>query len=76
MVFLSVRDNVPRIPTNELDKVTERFYRLDRSRSSKGTGIGLSLVRAIASLHGGELNLENSQPRLLATLSVKRTSSS
>lgn len=55
-----VRDNGPGIPEDALLKVTERFYRLDHSRSLPGNGLGLSIVSAIATLHGGTLILEGS----------------
>lgn len=54
---IEVRDNGPGIPDDELARVTERFYRLDRSRSLPGNGLGLSIVAAIATLHGGALQL-------------------
>jgi signal transduction histidine kinase len=54
---IEVRDNGPGIPHGELARVTERFYRLDRSRSLPGNGLGLSIVSAIATLHSGELQL-------------------
>lgn len=54
-----VRDNGPGIPTQELSKVTERFYRLDSSRNQPGNGLGLAIVSAIATMHGGALVLEN-----------------
>ena len=47
-----VTDNGPGIPAPERDKVFDRFYRLDRSRTTKGSGLGLALVKAIATLHG------------------------
>jgi signal transduction histidine kinase len=56
-----VHDNGPGIPTEELSKVTERFYRLDRSRNLPGNGLGLSIVSAIATLHRGTLILEDAQ---------------
>lgn len=65
---LSVCDNGPGIPAHERDKVTRRFYRLDRSRSRPGTGLGLSLVAAIARLHGGRLELTDNAPGLCASL--------
>ena len=43
-----VTDNGPGIPEAERDKVFDRFYRLDRSRTTKGSGLGLALVKAIA----------------------------
>lgn len=54
-----VRDNGPGIPAQELPNVTERFYRLDSSRSQPGNGLGLAIVSAIATMHGGILILEN-----------------
>jgi len=54
-----VRDNGPGIPMQELPKVTERFYRLDSSRNQQGNGLGLAIVSAIATMHGGVLILEN-----------------
>jgi len=65
---LCVSDNGPGIPTGELGKVTRRFYRLDRSRNRPGTGLGLSLVSAIATWHGGRLELSDNAPGLRACL--------
>jgi signal transduction histidine kinase len=65
---LSVADNGPGIPAAERERVQERFYRLDKSRSSKGTGLGLALVAAIANLHGAKLNLSDNNPGLRATV--------
>jgi signal transduction histidine kinase len=47
-----VKDNGPGIPEAEREEVTKRFYRLDKSRRTEGLGLGLSLVAAIAKLHG------------------------
>lgn len=65
---LSVCDNGPGIPAEERERVTRRFYRLDRSRSRPGTGLGLSLVAAIAQLHGGRLALSDNGPGLSADI--------
>jgi signal transduction histidine kinase len=54
---IEVRDNGPGIPPGELHRVTERFYRLDRSRGMPGNGLGLATVAAIANFHGGALRL-------------------
>jgi signal transduction histidine kinase len=54
---IEVRDNGPGIPPGELHRVTERFYRLDRSRGMPGNGLGLATVAAIAHFHGGALRL-------------------
>lgn len=59
-----VSDNGPGIPETERDKVFDRFYRLDRSRTTKGSGLGLALVKAIASLHGLSLALKDNKPGL------------
>jgi signal transduction histidine kinase len=48
--------------------VVERFVRLEQSRSEPGSGLGLSLVSAVAHLHGGQLLLEDNTPGLKATL--------
>jgi signal transduction histidine kinase len=58
-VVLSVADTGPGIPEDQLDKVTHRFYRIDSSRGEDGSGLGLSLVRAVAAHHGAELQLTN-----------------
>ncbi len=66
---LWVADHGPGIPADARADVLERFVRLDRSRSTPGTGLGLSLVRAIAALHGAEISLEDNAPGLIVTLS-------
>ncbi|WP_447410570.1 ATP-binding protein, partial [Clostridium perfringens] len=48
----------------------ERFVRLEASRSQPGSGLGLSLASAVATLHGGTLQLTDAQPGLRATLAV------
>jgi signal transduction histidine kinase len=67
-VAIVVRDNGPGIPAAERPRVTERFYRLDSSRNLPGNGLGLSIVSAIATLHGGALELEDASPGLLARI--------
>ena len=61
---LQVADTGPGIPEAEREKVFDRFYRLDRSRATAGSGLGLALVKAIATLHGLALRLEDRQPGL------------
>jgi signal transduction histidine kinase len=65
---IAVADNGPGIPDREKPKVFERFYRSDRSRGTAGAGLGLSLVAAVARLHGGTLELTDNHPGLRATL--------
>ncbi|WP_038091071.1 sensor histidine kinase [Acidihalobacter prosperus] len=67
-VTATVADDGPGIPAEALDKVTGRFYRLESSRSTPGSGLGLSLVAAIAALHEAELRLADNAPGLRATL--------
>jgi signal transduction histidine kinase len=50
----------------------ERFVRLERSRSEPGAGLGLSLVSAVAHLHGGELKFDDNAPGLKAVLALPR----
>lgn len=61
--FLAVSNTGPEIPVVEQDKIFERFYRADpsRSRQVEGSGLGLSLAREIARAHGGDLVLERSE---------------
>jgi signal transduction histidine kinase len=68
--LLSVRDHGPGIPADQREKVLERFYRLDRSRSLPGNGLGLSLAAAIAALHGGTLTLEDANPGLRVRITL------
>jgi len=63
-----VADNGPGIPPQYYTKVKERFFRMEASRTSPGTGLGLSLVDAVAALHRGELVFEDNQPGLKITL--------
>jgi signal transduction histidine kinase len=66
--IITVADNGPGIPPEELGRVTERFVRLDASRSLPGSGLGLSLVQGVARLHEGELSLSPQNPGLSARL--------
>jgi signal transduction histidine kinase len=59
-VEIAVRDSGPGIPPQELPHLFERFYRGDRSRHLPGNGLGLSLARAVAHAHGGEIRVESS----------------
>ncbi|HKQ45051.1 MAG TPA: HAMP domain-containing sensor histidine kinase [Rhizomicrobium sp.] len=61
-VDLSVADSGPGIPVADRPRVIERFVRLEASRNSPGTGLGLSLVAAVAHFHGAELVLEDNAP--------------
>jgi signal transduction histidine kinase len=68
---LIVADDGPGIPVESRGRVTERFVRLETSRNSPGTGLGLSLVAAVARLHEAALDFADNGPGLRATLSFK-----
>ena len=59
MVDLTVTDQGIGIPAGEIDRIFERFYRVDpaRHRSTGGTGLGLSIVKHVAASHGGEVRV-------------------
>ena len=71
-VVLTVSDRGPGIPQDDRSRVVDRFVRLEQSRSLPGSGLGLSLVSAVARLHGGELKLEDNGPGLRARISLPR----
>jgi two-component system, OmpR family, phosphate regulon sensor histidine kinase PhoR len=60
-VLLTVADHGPGVPEDDLERVFERFYRVDKSRTRDpgGTGLGLSIVRHLVELHGGRVRAEN-----------------
>ncbi len=66
--MLTVADNGPGIPATEHENVFRRFYRLERERTSPGHGLGLSLVRAIADLHGASVVLADNNPGLKVSI--------
>jgi len=70
-IVVSVRDNGPGIPEKDLERVQGRFVRLDESRNAPGYGLGLSLVEAVARLHGGALTLEDAGPGLAARIDLQ-----
>ncbi|NNN09854.1 MAG: two-component sensor histidine kinase [Acidimicrobiaceae bacterium] len=61
LVRVSIKDEGPGIPTKDLDRIFERFYRVDpgRARATGGTGLGLSIVRHVAQNHGGRVVVES-----------------
>ena len=71
-IALSVADSGPGIPPAERARVLERFVRLELSRNSPGTGLGLSLVAAVARMHEAALTLGDNDPGLKITLSFPR----
>ncbi len=69
---ISVSDDGPGIPINECQHVFKRFYRLERSRRTPGNGLGLSLVAAVARLHGASIDLLDNAPGLKFRLRFPR----
>lgn len=67
-VVISVADSGPGIPEDARESVLERFVRLDATRSTPGNGLGLSLVQAVARLHGAKLSLDDNQPGLVVRM--------
>ncbi|MGB0721820.1 MAG: sensor histidine kinase [Gammaproteobacteria bacterium] len=71
-VYVVVSDSGPGIPEDERDKVLRRFYRLEASRGAGGNGLGLSLVQAVVTLHGGHLTFQSAHPGLKAVVQLPR----
>lgn len=63
-ITISVADKGPGIDEKDFARVTERFVRLEESRSAPGNGLGLSLVKGVMKLHNGKLHLEDNKPGL------------
>lgn len=66
-----IADQGTGIPVDEYENVFKRFHRLDSARSTEGNGLGLSLVKAVVDLHGGEITLSDNEPGLIAKVSFK-----
>lgn len=70
-VWLSVSDDGPGIPAEEQERVLDRFYRLEKSRHTPGSGLGLALVKAIADLHAARLRLSGAKHGLMVRVDFK-----
>ena len=71
-VAITVADHGPGIPPEARENALKRFGRLDAARHEGGAGLGLSLVAAVAHLHGGRLTLGDNDPGLTATMTLVR----
>jgi len=69
-VLLEVGDNGPGIAAEDRARVIERFVRLEQSRTEPGSGLGLSLVAAVAKLHRGEFRIEDNEPGVRAVIDL------
>jgi len=70
MAEIAMSDHGPGIPPEAREKVLDRFVRLEKSRAQPGYGLGLSVVAAIARLHGGSIRIEDNSPGTKAILSL------
>jgi signal transduction histidine kinase len=65
---LAISDDGPGVPANERDLIFGRFYRSEKSRCTPGNGLGLSIVAAVARVHGANVKLSSNQPGLTVEL--------
>ncbi|MBM6575110.1 HAMP domain-containing histidine kinase [Microvirga sp. SRT01] len=72
LIAITVTDRGPGIPHDRRDDALKRFGRLDTARGESGAGLGLSLVAAVAHLHGGTLTLSDAGPGLAVTFTLRR----
>ncbi len=71
-IEIAVSDRGPGIAPEDRERVLRRFVRLEKSRTEPGTGLGLSLVQAVARLHGGSVRLEDNAPGLRVVLRIPK----
>lgn len=74
-IIATVTDNGPGVPADERAHIFQRFYRLEQSRSTPGNGLGLSLVKAVADLHGIVLQVRDAEPGLQIVMRSRRATS-
>jgi len=72
-ILISVRDEGIGMQPEELARATERFFRANTARDTPGSGLGLSMVQAIMTLHGGEMHLVPATPGIDARLTLPQT---
>lgn len=68
----SVADDGPGVPDNERERIFRRFYRREASRTTLGTGLGLSLVAAVAKLHGAQIDVSDNRTGLRVAVTFRR----
>lgn len=69
-IILIIKDNGPGIPQEFRERVTEKFFRMENSRSAPGNGLGLSLAQAVVKLHGGDMHFSDNNPGLVVEISL------
>lgn len=72
VVRLTIADDGPGVPAEERGRIFRRFYRLERSRTTDGSGLGLSLVKAIADRHEATVSVSDNRPGLRVSLDFNR----
>jgi len=72
--WIQVADNGPGVPEDMRDKLFQRMFRLEASRTTPGTGLGMTLVKAVADLHSASVKLEDNQPGLSITMKFEEES--
>ena len=72
MIALTVTDRGPGIPAELREQALGKYRRLEESRTTEGSGLGLALARAVARLHGGDILLEENAPGLRVVLTLRR----
>lgn len=70
LATFEIRDSGPGVPAHSLPRLTERFYRVDRSRRLPGHGLGLATVQAIVTIHDGTLEIRNASPGLAVRIEL------
>ena len=69
---VEIVDNGPGVPASEHEKVVQRFYRIDPSRTTPGSGLGLALVFAVLKVHQFDLEFADNEPGLIVRISIPR----
>jgi signal transduction histidine kinase len=72
-ISIFIADSGPGVPESYRGKVFEKFFRMEESRNTRGNGLGLSLVAAIARIHEATITLEDNEPGLRVCLTLPRT---
>jgi signal transduction histidine kinase len=72
-IELRVGDRGPGIPTELREHALDKYRRLEESRTTEGSGLGLALARAVARMHNGDIALEDNDPGLLVVMSLRRS---
>ena len=68
-----ISDDGPGVPADECDLIFKRFYRSEKSRCTPGNGLGLSIVAAVARVHGANVKLSSNEPGLTVELQFPRS---